>query len=33
VGLDRSYTESRVRIPLKAWMFVLVFLCCAVLSR
>jgi hypothetical protein len=30
-GLDRSYTESQVRIPLKAWMFVLVFLCCVVL--
>jgi hypothetical protein len=32
-GLDRSYTGSRVWIPLKAWMFVLVFLCGVVLCR
>jgi hypothetical protein len=32
-GLDHSYTGSRVRIPLKAWMFVLVFICCVVLCR
>jgi hypothetical protein len=32
-GIDRSYTGSRVRIPPKAWMFVLVFPCCAVLWR
>jgi hypothetical protein len=32
-GLDRSYTGARVRIPLKAWMFVRVFLCCVVLCR
>jgi hypothetical protein len=32
-GIDRSNTGSRVRIPLKAWMFVLVFLCCVVLCR
>jgi ribose/xylose/arabinose/galactoside ABC-type transport system permease subunit len=32
-GLDRLYTGSWVRIPLKAWMFVLVFLCCVVLCR
>jgi hypothetical protein len=32
-GLDRSHTGSRIRIPLKAWMFVLIFLCCVVLCR
>jgi hypothetical protein len=31
--LDRSCTGSRVRIPLKAWMCVLVFLYCVVLCR
>jgi phage gp36-like protein len=28
-----SRLGSRIRIPLKAWMFILVFLCCAVLCR
>jgi hypothetical protein len=32
-AFDSSYTGSRVRIPLKAWMFVLVFLYCIVLCR
>jgi hypothetical protein len=32
-GLDRSNTRSPVLIPLRAWMFVLVFLCCVVLCR
>jgi hypothetical protein len=32
-GLERSYTGSQVRIPLTAWMFVLVCLCCVVLCR
>jgi hypothetical protein len=27
-GLEHSYTGSRVWIPLRAWMFVLVCLCC-----
>jgi hypothetical protein len=31
--LDRSYTGSRVWIPLKSWMFVLFCLCCVVLYR
>jgi hypothetical protein len=29
----RSEADSRVRIPLKARMFVLAFLCCVVLCR
>jgi hypothetical protein len=32
-GLEPSYTGSRVRIPLRAWMFVLVCPWCVVLCR
>jgi hypothetical protein len=32
-GLERLYNGSRVRITLKAWMFVLVSLCCFFLCR
>jgi hypothetical protein len=32
-GPYHSYTGSQVQIPLKKWMFVLVFLCCVVLCR
>jgi len=31
--LDRSNSESRVRIPLEAWMYVRAFLRCVVLCR
>jgi hypothetical protein len=33
VGLDRLHNEIMVQISPKAWMFVLVFLCCVVLCR
>jgi hypothetical protein len=33
VGPDRFDPEVMVRIPVKTWMFALVFLCCVVLYR